>query len=169
MRHSDYSEGFEFLSLCSRCCFNLSSSSHLTGGSLHLFFLSGVSASAVWSVGASLVSHMSLFLLWVSMLGNLGNSGTLGDAAYDITSWQFQVWYAHYELSKASLTSHQSFYGCCQLLPIKSFSCTALWDNNGTATCVESILRDLVMRRENCDLSSQCCRKVYVRRRGFFR
>lgn len=41
MRHLDYSEGFEFLSLCSRCCFNLSSSSHLTGGLLHLFSFQG--------------------------------------------------------------------------------------------------------------------------------
>lgn len=37
MRHLDYSEGFEFLSLCSWCCFNLYSPSHLTGGLFHLF------------------------------------------------------------------------------------------------------------------------------------
>lgn len=30
---------------------------------------------------------------------------------------------------------------CC---PLKSFSCIALWDNDGSATCVESILHDLV-------------------------
>lgn len=59
---------------------------HLTGGFFHLFPPSQRFLLLQFKKLELLSFPTSLFLLSASVLGNLGNSGTLGHAAYDITS-----------------------------------------------------------------------------------